>query len=731
MSALPAHRCPDSERPSAESAGPATLEQLEGRLLLSSAVLVIDNFESGNPNLRLTAEAPSSITVTETGLPTSDVIGGIRKTTVTKLTGGEGHTLAAFVIGGADQILALTTEAAATGVWLLEYGNDTDPLAYNPLGDITSGGLGDTLLTIFVDADHEIDVDVIIDDGGPAVTATRHKGAGAEALSFSLSEFAGVNLTQVEDLKVRFRAAVAGDYAISSIEVHNLVPNPGIDIEKATNGEDADLPTGPMVPAGDAVTWTYVVTNTGDVTLGSVVVTDDQGVVPVYQGGDTDGDGLLDVGEVWTYQAAGVAAAGQYANVSTVTGNPVQEDGTDIPGLDDVTDSDPSHYYGEQIVVEAGIDIEKYVKIVEQCKQEGLTPGFWKQCHHFGYWVGYSPWQKYEAVFGVNVPGCPTLLDALESGGGGIYALMRHSVAALLNAAQPNINYAYGVGQVIAMVQQAVVTCKYEATKDLFEKQNELGGDLKDGCGGGCTSGGYGEDADVPTGPTGKIGQLAKFTYVVTNTGEVELANVAVTDDNETPGDPTDDFNPAAVLSGGFNVGDLDADGRLDVGEAWLYTAVKAVTVGQHKNVGAVVGTPVDAAGQAIGPDVTDTDPAHWLGLQPCQPKPPCGWQWQHHGCGKGDHGKKGWAWSWGCQWSWKGYGDDHGRCDWGMGWGSHKDDDRCDQGKGGSHKDDGCGDRGKGWGDDKDDDNGWFDCLRDSKPGVGNAKGKGKGKGK
>ena len=53
-----------------------------------------------------------------------------------------------------------------------------------------------------------------------------------------------------------------------------------IDIEKSTNGEDADDPTGPQIPVGDPVTWTYVVTNPGDVPLADVVVTDDQGVTP-------------------------------------------------------------------------------------------------------------------------------------------------------------------------------------------------------------------------------------------------------------------------------------------------------------------------------------------------------------------------------------------------------------------------------------------------------------------
>ncbi len=57
-----------------------------------------------------------------------------------------------------------------------------------------------------------------------------------------------------------------------------------IDIEKYTNGQDADTPTGPSIPVGDPVTWTYVVTNPGDFYFSNVVVTDDQGVTPVLPG---------------------------------------------------------------------------------------------------------------------------------------------------------------------------------------------------------------------------------------------------------------------------------------------------------------------------------------------------------------------------------------------------------------------------------------------------------------
>ena len=56
--------------------------------------------------------------------------------------------------------------------------------------------------------------------------------------------------------------------------VNRLAPKPAIDIEKSTNGVDADTAPGPLVPVGNTVTWTYLVTNTGNDTLSGVAVTD-------------------------------------------------------------------------------------------------------------------------------------------------------------------------------------------------------------------------------------------------------------------------------------------------------------------------------------------------------------------------------------------------------------------------------------------------------------------------
>ena len=55
---------------------------------------------------------------------------------------------------------------------------------------------------------------------------------------------------------------------------------------------------------------------------------------------------------------------------------------------------------------------------------------------------------------------------------------------------------------------------------------------------------GMDDDADEPTGPIILIGDQAVFTYVVTNPGDVQLANVVVTDDNATPDDLSDKVYP-------------------------------------------------------------------------------------------------------------------------------------------------------------------------------------------
>ena len=67
----------------------------------------------------------------------------------------------------------------------------------------------------------------------------------------------------------------------------------------------------------------------------------------------------------------------------------------------------------------------------------------------------------------------PTLLDALNAEGGDMNNLLRHSVAAMLNAAHPDIKYPYSVIQVIELTQISIINEDYQNTIDMFEKFNE------------------------------------------------------------------------------------------------------------------------------------------------------------------------------------------------------------------------------------------------------------------
>ena len=131
-----------------------------------------------------------------------------------------------------------------------------------------------------------------------------------------------------------------------------FVPAPSIDIEKATNGQDADDAPGIELVVGETATFTFVVTNTGNVDLADVAVTDN--VL-----GDICTIGNLAVGASDTCETTAVVTEGQTTNVATTTGQPLDPT-TGLPVGDPVTDDDPSNHTGVVPFVPApSIDIEK------------------------------------------------------------------------------------------------------------------------------------------------------------------------------------------------------------------------------------------------------------------------------------------------------------------------------------------------------------------------------------
>ncbi len=118
---------------------------------------------------------------------------------------------------------------------------------------------------------------------------------------------------------------------------------------------------------------------------------------------------------------------------------------------------------------------------------EGCTPGYWKQSQHFDSWPSqYKPGDLFSATVGVHAdattvtfedafPG-KTLLQVLSQGGGGLTALGRHTVAALLNTASPDVDYAHTTtGFIVDEFNGVFPGGNYEGLKDIYEGFNSLG----------------------------------------------------------------------------------------------------------------------------------------------------------------------------------------------------------------------------------------------------------------
>ncbi len=96
--------------------------------------------------------------------------------------------------------------------------------------------------------------------------------------------------------------------------------------------------------------------------------------------------------------------------------------------------------------------------------------------------MGFSPGDSFETVFGRDAfSGDPTLVQVLNFGGGGLNALSRHAVAALLNAAHPGVNPDPAINtpaEVIALWQTAFDSGDASVitdTKNIFAASNQAG----------------------------------------------------------------------------------------------------------------------------------------------------------------------------------------------------------------------------------------------------------------
>ena len=134
-----------------------------------------------------------------------------------------------------------------------------------------------------------------------------------------------------------------------------------------------------------------------------------------------------------------------------------------------------------EITTGCPVDLTYCPEIPTECpvceEGEGCTPGFWGQpAVRWGIWPApYTPDTMFCDVFECTFEGM-TLLEVLGQGGGGLIALGRHTVAALLNATSSMVDYDLSAQDVIDMFNDVYLygdAEDYEALKDMFEGYNE------------------------------------------------------------------------------------------------------------------------------------------------------------------------------------------------------------------------------------------------------------------
>ncbi len=121
------------------------------------------------------------------------------------------------------------------------------------------------------------------------------------------------------------------DIAVTVNDLDEIDPgeNPSITLEKFTNGQTTSTAAqAAKISAGETITWSYKLTNTGDTGINSFLLIDDNGTVDdssddlslelipsgilaangiQFTGGDSNNNGRFDAAEVWTFEATDIA----------------------------------------------------------------------------------------------------------------------------------------------------------------------------------------------------------------------------------------------------------------------------------------------------------------------------------------------------------------------------------------------------------------------------------------
>ena len=349
---------------------------------------------------------------------------------------------------------------------------------------------------------------------------------------------------------------------------------PALTLVKDVNGQHQPTAPGLFVPLGNPVTFTYLITNTGNVTLNPVRLTDNQ------LGAVTCPETVLAPGDSETCTAAATAAAvGLHQNTATATGQAV--DNTGAPVGPPATATDTANYFGS----DPAITLVKEVN----GQHEPTAPGLFVP-------VGDPVTFTYVITNTGNVTLNPVSLDD------NVLGAITCPVASLAPADSETCTAAGGLSA--AGVHQNTATASGQGVDD-------TGGTVGPPVSATDTANFFGSGAALgvvksvngkhePTAPGlfVPVGDPVTFTYVVTNTGNVMLNPVTLRD------------NVLGAIT--------CPDTSLAPGDSETCTADGgAATAGDHQNTATATGQGVDNTGAPVGPPATATDTANYFGSAP------------------------------------------------------------------------------------------------------------------
>src|SRR4029079_11598070 len=290
--------------------------------------------------------------------------------------------------------------------------------------------------------------------------------------------------------------------------------------------------------------------------IAGVVVTDDNltpgtpgdDFNPGFTGGDTDGDGLLDVGETWTYRASHTVtqteldAGAALVNVATVSGTGATSDSDDATVT--VAQSKILHLEKDATVADGTADSTRDVINYTLAVTNAGNAAIANVAVDDPFTTNEAP--VLSGGFNAGDLDQDKLFDVKETW---TYTASHTVTQAELDAGTNIVNVATVTGDGATSDSDDASVAVAQSKILHLEK-----------------------DATVADGTADSTIDTITYTYTVTNQGNAAIAGVVVTDDNLTPGTPGDDFSPS------FSGGDTNNDNLLDVGETWTYTASHTVT---------------------------------------------------------------------------------------------------------------------------------------------------------